>query len=75
MLFYCVNGCQRSLNWDWKDHVNPRLENSLTRRLNSLGILAKHRVNALAVFLFMFWQTYAFGHLEILDQNLRPFTH
>jgi hypothetical protein len=33
--------------------------------LNGLAILAKHRVNAFAIFLFMSWQTYAFGHLDI----------
>jgi hypothetical protein len=37
--------------------------------VNGLGILAKHRVNTLAVFLFMFWQTYAFEHLPILESN------
>ena len=69
MLFFCVNGCYRTSNWDWKSHVNPRLENAVIRRLNGLAMLAKHRVNALAVFLFMFWQTYAFGHLNILESK------
>ena len=32
-------------------------------------MLAKHRVNALAVFLYIFWQTYAFGHLNILESQ------
>jgi len=69
MLFFCVNGCYRTSNWDWKTHVNPRLENAVIRRLNGLAMLAKHRVNGLAVFLFMFWQTYAFGHLNILESK------
>jgi len=73
MLFYCVNGCHRTAEWDWKDHINPRLENTVIRRLNGLAMLAKHRVNALAVFLFMYWQTYAFGHLDILESKPEKF--
>lgn len=69
MLFYCVNRCYRTSDWDWKNHVNPRLEITVIRRLSGLAMLAKHGVNALAVFLFMFWQTCAFGHLNILESQ------
>jgi hypothetical protein len=73
MLFYCVNGCHRTSDWDWTSHVNPCLENTIIRRLNGVAMLSKHRVNALAVLLFMFWQTYAFQHLNILELHPEPF--